>query len=246
MTIAETAQTADTEAAALMTYSSGEKDGYIDPSKLTKLAALALRQHVGDQSVDLIIAPEESYLGRPTTGELLIQKEEYRQLLPSSMTVDIIKPTDENDRLLNTTVQVEALIDRAAERGIGSLTVVGWGFHKERVMNLFKGYADGLIAVDYIRVEDELEKLQDDNPDEMSIQLLEVGFNPGITLEDVLKRGVAEFAKREVWTNRFSLGKGRLIKWASRFRGVGRYDDLGNNGHAVIGTTETPWYRRWL
>lgn len=218
-----------------ITYSSRLEDGVVEPSRLSLLAFDAACFVAQDSNADLItIAGEQSYTSPiTTTGEAL-----RRYTPPSSPGVAVLSHS--RNRLINTAYQAEALAKVFDDRH--NVTLVGWGFHRERVLQNLG--AQGLHNATYVCAESVIDRLwqtaglwRGDN----SKMLYQFSQRYGFTVEwpAIKERALADFARREQRTRLGQhLGKsGWAFKLASRIRGGGRYDDITDDGEAIMRST---------
>lgn len=219
-------------AAALLTYSGVIRTGEtLQASRTTLLATLGARKILEDRTTtDLFIAGEQSYEGMETTGQLLVR--DHPELLPQNHAAYILNP--DHRRLINTPIQVEALVDHTRTNGVGRLDVVGWDFHKDRTLMLFRAH-NRKLKIEYHSVDEALRSLE---PNVLEEHLRIFGFTVG--LETILLRGIRQFARREfltrmaVWPSR----RGAVINRISASRDyAGRYDDLTPEGYADMRKT---------
>ncbi|MCA9308882.1 hypothetical protein KC973_00740 [Candidatus Saccharibacteria bacterium] len=225
------------------TYSSGceVKDGehVISPSRLSLMAYDAACYIATNSGIKrLVIAGEQSYAHHTqTTGDALqlhTPAEQYG--------LDLTVLRNEDNRLLNTPHQVDALSDEFKPEDV--VTVVCWGFHEKRIRHGFKSKRELAPVVDFVRVEDVIGHLWDTaalwggDHHAMAREFrdrydLEVGW------ESVMDRGLSAFEHRERLTRvAMWFGKnGWLLKLLTRARGTGRYDDIDKLAMPIMDTT---------
>ncbi len=226
-----------------ITYSSRMEDNeIIVPTRLSLLAFDVACLEATQEGADLlVIAGEQSWKeSHRTTGDTLVTA------MPQG-TPNPIVLRDPTTRLINTAFQTEALGEALDEDH--RITLVGWGFHRDRFLDNLERNAPDLevderdfVIVD--RVLDDIwetAKLWNGDREAMERAFMQrYGFEPGIGWPEVQERGIATFTAHEQRfimraLHRLSKG-GQLAKFASeKIVRKGRLDDLKTDGTAKYG-----------
>lgn len=224
---------------ALLTYSSVLRAGVEGPlpSSLSVLALLGARHQLDTarSSGELLLAAEQSYKDcTSTTGDLLLQHAAHH--FPERFTPKILRSNE--NQLINTVYQVEALADYCRTNEVDRLHIFGWKFHGWRTLRLFDAHAPEL-EVAFKPIEPGLEAM-----DQAALQaeLRALGIEVG--LHKILNRGLRMYQLREFATSATLLVSpdGRLLNWASaRRENKGRSDDLTTKGWQKWDTTNRVW-----
>lgn len=237
----DVAEKSDRTAVVPFTYSTRRTEAnngtVLEPSRLSLMAydaALYVAQQSGVNKI--VIAGEQSYREDPrTTGDLLIEHTH----LDHELQITVLR--NEDNRLLNTPHQVDALGDKFNPEDI--VTVVCWGFHEERIRKGFGAQKNSPI-VEFIHVEDVIDHLWEtaalwDGDTEAMRRDFKARYNIQTGWEAVAGRGIRAFEKREQLTRiAMKVGhNGWLLKLLTGLRGKGRYDDIDEFAMPIKDTT---------
>lgn len=224
-----------------ITYSTRREQGLdghkLYPSRLSLMAYDAACFVAASRNISrLVIAGEQSYSDDDrTTGDLL------HQHTHPSLDFEITVLRDEDNRLLNTPHQVDALSDEFAPDQ--KVTVVCWKFHEQRLRQGFEAKAD-TPQLEFIAVEEVISDLWESaalwgGDRQAMAQEFRQRYQMQAGWEAVLSRGIPDFERRERLTRlAMHLGKsGWVLKLLTRLRSSGRYDDIDEFAMPVQDTT---------
>lgn len=224
-----------------ITYSTrreqGENGHELYPSRLSLMAYDAACYVAAKRNIKrLAIAGEQSYSDDDrTTGDLL----HYHTHPTLDFEITVLR--DEDNRLLNTPHQVDALSDEfAADQNV---VVVCWAFHEKRLRQGFAAKSDS-PQIEFVHVEDVISELWESaelwggNRQKMAQEFRD-RYDIQASWEAVLSRGLPSFERREKITRLAMLaGKsGWLLKLLTGLRNQGRYDDIDQFALPIKDTT---------
>lgn len=229
----------DKIAIAPFTYSSRlEEDGQAVPSRLTLLAydsAVHIANDAKEAGLEphIVIAGEQSRRDVAAfTGDILV--DQYPTIHPTTSL------RDRSNRLLNTTLQVEAIDEwrQNAAPDIGRVVVVGWGFHLWRIRRNFDSRHIVTDIEQTYRVEDVIDELyrQPNYRDDFKQRY---GFNrewPRIINSVAYDLEQSEKLVRIL----HEIGNGALLKAVSATLDQGRYHDITPDGLFINEASEKP------
>lgn len=226
-----------------ITYSSRmEENEIIVPTRLSLLAFdVACLAAVEEGADALVIAGEQTWRESfRTTGDTLVSA-----MSPGAPNPIVLRNRD--NRLINSAFQAEALGDALNENH--RITLVGWGFHRDRFLDNLQRTAPHLEVDerDFVIVDRALDDIWEtakpwggDHEAMERAFMQRYGFEPGVGWPEVQERGIATFTAHE---QRFMMRalhglskSGWLAKFASeKIIRKGRVDDLEPDGTAYIG-----------
>jgi hypothetical protein len=210
-------------------YSSGE-DG---PSRLSLMAfdmGRAVCRTIGETTgtePPLVLVTEQSLPDSPSTGRQIID----RLQVPSNFA---LIPDFDNNRLLNTNFQVNALAQWMGKRWETdpsySFHVVSFGFHIPRLRRVMA--REGLSPIQYFPVENLMTAHYGEGP-RMNDQYKQ-RYGMEISWLETAERILPEFAQREVHTRALDrIANGKVLNFISRHSLRGRHDDVLPDGTPI-------------